>query len=275
MATILTYDGRPLDIGKAVSFIGKRTKTWTGLYPQGRYVWQVGDHVYYSNGDTQYELNVDTSTWTAKTWNISIGFYGNCVWTDGTDTYLSHGTYQYVFDPIKVKWIGKRWNGLSSITGWYIWKYGNAIYYSDAANQYELDVSTSTWSAKTWTGLTSFDGRDVWSDKFGRKYYSKASAQYALTVNSWSTKSWSGVNSYYGRYVWEHDGYIYLCDTDGHQKVLNSDSTKWISTNFGISQMAGDNVWELNGKTYYSNSYGTQYELLFIDKDAYNFISYT
>ena len=144
-------------------------------------IWTDGTDIYYSDGSSQYVLDKSTSTWSAKTWNGSNGFYGTEVWTDGTDIYYSGGSSQYVLDKSTSTWSSKTWNGLSDFYGSSIWTDGTDIYYSDGSSHYVLDKSTSTWSSKTWNGLSDFYAAKVWTDGTDI-YYSDDFSQYVLTL---------------------------------------------------------------------------------------------
>ena len=53
-------------------------------------------NIYYSEGQAQYYLDKDTSTWYQKSWNGFNNITGRYIWTDGTDIYYSYGSDQYV-----------------------------------------------------------------------------------------------------------------------------------------------------------------------------------
>ena len=58
-----------------------QTKTWNGLTNfRGVWIWTDGANIYYSNGDSHYQLDKATSTWQTKTWsgltNFSVTTYG-------------------------------------------------------------------------------------------------------------------------------------------------------------------------------------------------------
>ncbi len=62
----------------------------------GQYVWNCGQNTYYSNGNEQYILDVDTGNWIENEWMGIIGLEKDKVWTDGTNIYYSNGSEQYV-----------------------------------------------------------------------------------------------------------------------------------------------------------------------------------
>ena len=65
----------------------------------GHYIWKDNGIVYYSNGEEQYVLNKETSTWEVKTWNGLTNFTSYHTWTDGTAIYYSKdSSNQYVLN---------------------------------------------------------------------------------------------------------------------------------------------------------------------------------
>ena len=59
-------------------------------------MWSDGVNCYYSSGETQYVLDMNTRTWQVKEWTGMNNFEGQYVWTDGEKYYYSNDTVQYV-----------------------------------------------------------------------------------------------------------------------------------------------------------------------------------
>jgi len=236
----------------------------------GRYVWNCGQNVYFSEGNVQYFLNKSTYVWEPKTWNGVTSFDGDNVWTDGTDYYLDSS---YVLDGDT--WSRVTWNGLTSFSADNIWKAGDKIYYSSGETHYELtNKSTRTWSAKTWTGLTSFDGKNVWgsSDKIfysklltvsNGPYGSSGSAEhYVLNIatDTWSTTTVFGSSLFNGYSGWTMDGKIWYFNEiyksptpyfSGYYTAFNLETMSF-TTSFS-KQFYGYDVWS-DGKNFYLSS---------------------
>ena len=84
--------------------LDKATNTWMhktwNIIPDGQYVWYAGDHVFYSNSTTQYELDKNTDTWVPKTWDGLTDFYGTNICVCDNNYYTYHdreegGSTQY------------------------------------------------------------------------------------------------------------------------------------------------------------------------------------
>lgn len=174
-------------------------KTWTGLTGfSGDDIWHRGDNIYYSNGSDHYELNIATSTWSAKTWygdlvdnNNQIRFYGNYIWhIDDICYYSSLYGDQYVLEPESDTWETMTWVGdYTTFSRVDVWNIGNRYYVSSGTNQYELIDGTNQWIEKTWNGLTSLDGIFI-KEIYGKYYYLRIATQYVLSEQSIITQYW-------------------------------------------------------------------------------------
>lgn len=186
----------------------------------GQYVWTDGENVYVSYLSNQYQFNVDSNTWTTKTWVGLTSFSAPFIWMDNGTVYYSSGNTQYVLDKSTSTWSAKTWNGLTNFTGESVWTDEENIYYSNGSSQYVLDRSTSTWSAKTWNGLTNFNGVAVWEVN-GNVYYSVGSSQYVLdkSTSTWAEKTWEGLTEFSGQYIWKFGATIFY-SKDEKQYVL-------------------------------------------------------
>ena len=239
------------------------TKTWSSLRNfSGSNIWTDGENIYYSNGNSHYVLNKETSTWTRKTWNGLTNFYGSSIWTDGENIYYSNGNTQYVLNKETSTWSVKTWNGLTSFSGNNIWTDGKNIYYS-STTQYVLNKETSTWSTKTWNGLTSFSGSNIWTD--GENIYQSSSAsQYVLNkaTSTWSVKTWNGLISIIGANVWTDGENIYYSQ-GSNQYVLDKDTSTWSEKTWnGLPSFYGTSVWTDGENIYYSYGIGSSQYIL-------------
>ena len=76
--------------------LGIWEETNWNILVNGQYVWNCGQNTYYSNGNEQYILDVDTRNWIENEWTGIIGLQRDKVWTDGTNIYYANGSEQYV-----------------------------------------------------------------------------------------------------------------------------------------------------------------------------------
>lgn len=81
-------------------------KKWNGFDPvDGKFIWHDDNNIYYSDRDSQYILNVATSTWIEYTWTLPdelssstvVRFVGSAIWFDGFNYYLGDGKIVYKF----------------------------------------------------------------------------------------------------------------------------------------------------------------------------------
>ena len=244
-------------------------KIWNGYTDiDGDNVWTDGTNIYYSMGSAQYVLNKSTSTWTAKTWNITLA--GSQIWSDGDNIYHSSPLGQYVLNKSTGSWNTKTWNGYTPTSGGYVWTDGNNFYYggSNSNQQYILDKSTDTWSKITWNGLPSFGiytGNYVWSDGSNIYYsfpYGDTDYQYVFSdksTNTWTAKTWniSGID---GRAVWT-DGTDYYTNTPTGQYVLDKSTGLWNNKTWKGATPAGGYIWNDGTDIYFSNGSSTQFVL--------------
>lgn len=253
-------------------------KTWNNLDSfYGSNIWIDEDKIYYLNGNTQYLLNKNTSTWDSGTYFAEATPFitGSSMWSDGENTYSSHFynqfNYQYVLNKSNNTWESKTWSGYDRISAENIWQEGNNIYYSEWDSQYVLDKATSTWSEKTWTGLTNFNGKNVWTD--GEYiYYSEGSIQYRLNVESsrWEVTipSWTGLTNFNGTDIWTNGNTVYCFKNNKQWKLDKSKISQSIPSHAwdlaNINQFSENfypnEVWNDGSSTYYSN--GTEQYVL-------------
>lgn len=229
MAQILTYNGRPLDIG--------------------------------TNNFIRYGTN---DVWVPKTWNGINPSYAKDVWTDGYGTvYYSAGTDQYVLNRATSTWTEKTWSGLTSFYGRNIWKFpSGSIMYSNGSNgQYYL--SNSTWTANTHKKPDDTTFRPyreyIWTDG-NRIYYNTNNVSYVKEINnyinpiSWNNRTWNNANpGIYGNYIWETNGQIYFSNGSTHSIMDNVNYTMTEKSWNGLSYFNGTDIWhDLYGRTFYS-----------------------
>ena len=80
-------------------------KSWNGdFYPIGKFIWTDGDNIYYSQGATQFFLDLGSGSWVEKTWNID-NVVASYIWTDGENIYYSSGSTQYVLELQKAVYV--------------------------------------------------------------------------------------------------------------------------------------------------------------------------
>ena len=234
--------------------------TWNGLSNfNGQYVWTDGIHTYYSNGDNQYILNTETSTWEEINWNIAIDSISH-IWTDGINTYYSYGEEQYILDTETYTWNIMTWKGFTDIRGQYIWTDGTNIYYSVSGAYYVLNVDTSTWEPIT--SNKEFWGTYVWTDGI-HTYYSNGDNQYILNTETftWEEMNWNITISSCAL-IWSDGTSVYYSDGDKEQYILNTETSTWEEMNWeGFSNIKGSYIWTDGTNIYYS--YGPmQYKLV-------------
>lgn len=243
--------------------------SFTGLNPNGRYVWNDGTHTYYSNGTSQYVFNASTLTWTTKTWNLD-NIDPQRIWSDDGHVYIyyvtSSNTKTYELDIPNGVWVESN-VGLVTGTIWHDHLGNTYATFNDTAHgivyQKAFDRATGTWVDKTWYGLTIEDGSHVWNDGVNT-YYSYGSKQYSLDVN---TSTWSKVSylcPYYGiipGMIFEYNGDAYFngydytmssstrtLDTGPISYKLNLSTMTWEAYEWNVYPIRG--VWYHNGKAY-------------------------
>lgn len=166
-------------------------KIQLGQLTWGNYFWSDGENVYYSEGQYQYVLNKETSTWEEKTWHGQIycyeiyggysenGFNGSDVWTDGVNIYCSYNSKHYVLNKETSTWTGKTWNGLTEFDASGIWTDGVNTYYSTGTTHYILNKSNSTWLLENSLTELNIYAKGIWSD--GEDvYYTYGNYHYCL-----------------------------------------------------------------------------------------------
>lgn len=228
-------------------------------------MWTNGINIYYSRKDMLDSVDnswvLKGDTWEKKEWNVDI-VDADYIWTDGKNVYYSDSKNHYVLN--RDTWEPKTWNGFSYINGLSIWSDGNNIYFSNdnyAPAHYVLNGDT--WETKTW-GDSTFDfcGWDVWTD--GKNiYHSQPNNHHVLNGDTWDTKTWNGLTDFEGEYVWT-DGKNTYYTYQTNQYVLNGDT--WEPCDVGVYMWNGNNVKNILGNTYISDSYG-KFFLLIKDRE--------
>lgn len=245
-------------------------KTWEGISAfTGEKIWSDGTDIYYSNDANQYVLDKATSTWSQKTWNGLTNFSATDLWVDPDgDVYYSHDNTQYKLDKETSTWNPQTWYTIDPGTASYVWNDGENVYYSNNATQYVLDKQTSTWSQKTWTGLTKFYGKYIWTDGTDT-YYSNGGTQYVLDKanSNWVVKTWNGLNNFDGNRVWFDGENIYYSHSQSNKHYMfDKTNNTWVTKTWS-NNIDGINMWNCDGKAYYSNGggSGTQFEIVHKD----------
>ncbi len=245
--------------------------TWNGLTSfEGYNVWSDKKNIYYSDGSTQYVLDIATSTWSVKTWHGYTEIVGLDVWTDGNVYYYSNGTTQYVLDSSTDTWTAKTWTGLTNFLGENVWTDGDSIYYSNESEQYELNVSTSSWAVKNWTDApTGLNGRDLMSDGSHVIWAANNSSTFyklAKSTGTWTSASWT-ISTYFGAYklrnVWTDGCTIYISkNLNSRCAYYDAYSKEWVMFYWSSSYKVGDGerIWTDGYNLYYSYQ-TTQYVL--------------
>lgn len=171
--------------------LDKSNSTWSAVsligFPsdkdfRGGNIWNVGNDVYYSAGDTQYTFNKATLTWSVKTWSIGVPFYKSDLCIINKKTYLAYSGKWYVYDATDKQFHETTFSYDSGVSVWNfipqnVWTDGKRSYLSQGNIQYWLD--DKTWRVKTWSGLTNFVGNLIWSDGYNT-YYSNGTTQKKL-----------------------------------------------------------------------------------------------
>lgn len=210
-------------------------------------VWTDGSRVFYSQGNTQYELTGSgvAGTWVVKSWG-AVEPVGHLIWHDAdgntyfTDT-TNNTTYKLNSSDI---WEAVTFTGMSGILfePFAVWNDGTNTYYDDApagGTAYHFKLNGTAWTKNTWSGYRDINGSDVWEAN-GHIFYSNGSSvQYELKEGVWKTKAWFGLNtinsascltidSFEGSDVWtDGDGNIYRNNTDTNKqyKLIKYDTT--------------------------------------------------
>lgn len=172
--------------------LNKSNSTWSAVsligFPsnkdfRGGNIWNVGNDVYYSEGDTQYTFNRSTLTWSVKTWSIGLPFYKS---TDlcniNNKVYMLYSGKWYEYDATVKQFHETTFSYGSGVSvynfvAYNIWTDGRRVYHSNANKHHYLD--DKTWKVKTWNGMTSFNGSLIWRDG-NDVYYSNGTTQKKL-----------------------------------------------------------------------------------------------
>lgn len=283
---ILTYNNKPIDCGSYRSGnIALSPKTWTSA-PNGfdaNNIWS--DHngnIYYSKGSIQKVLDVSTSTWVDKTWNVELES-GEDIWVDNLRRYYySHGDTQYYTSSLSTgNWYTATWNeSYTSFEGRYIWKVGHFAYYSKGTTQWQhdLEFNTREWSDNSWKGSYPyrFDGDKIWTD--GTYMYTGTSAvsPHRLVYpgrEQWDIVSMSGLNALQGVFsgdrVWHHGSDTYY-SAGGYHFKLNPATMTWENIDIA-GNFDGDQVWSDGTNLYVGDQYMLRFD---VTPPQYNFITY-
>lgn len=286
---ILTYDNRPIDCGSyRRGDVALSPKTWTSA-PTGftaKNVWT--DHngnIYYSKGSIQKVLDVSTSTWVDKTWNVALES-GEDIWMNNYRQYFySHGSTQYYSNSLSGdgSWSNTTWNeSHTSFYGRYIWKVGNAAYYSNGSTQwkYDLRYTTKEWKDTSWTGFSganNFNGNTVWTDgSYMYLNHPTVVGDFRLTypaLRRWDSVTISGLSGlsgdFRGERVWHHGSDTYY-SSGGYHFKLNTATMTWENIDIA-GDFNGDQVWSDGTNLYVDDQYMLRFD---VNPPQYNFITY-
>ena len=288
MSTILTYNGRPLDIGTN-NFIRYGTldvwvpMTWNGITPRyAKDVWtDRNGTIYYSAGTDQYVLNRATSTWTEKTWSGLTSFYGRHIWKlpSGYVMYSNGSNGQYYLS--NSTWTANTHKKPDDTTfspyAEYMWTDGNRIFYNTSNVSYVKEsynyINPISWNTRTWNGNSNpgFYGDDFWSDNDGHTYYSPGATPHKLmdTTNyTFTDKVWNGLSYFNGEDVWKdlygrifYSGYLSSYSSAYGNYILDVATSTWSEKTWdGFTPTYGHCIWNDGYSLYYSDG-NTQYRL--------------
>ena len=174
-------------------------------------------------------------------------------------------------------WVPITWGnqGQIWIDGVYVWNgYDGRIFYSNGSSaQYELNKSTRTWYSVTWSGITPYETSYIWKHGvLNQIYYSNSNNQYRLSPNgfNWVNVNWDGTTtSFNGGNTWSDGKEQYLANGSSLQRKQRHSGNIWDFawdkyTWSGNYATYGTNVWNFDGKTYYSrgtNQYVLKYDI--------------
>ena len=247
----------------------------------GNDVWTDGENIYYSLEHDHYQLDKNTMTWVAKTWNGLTYFRGDNIWTDGENIYYSYNSDQYVLNKETSTWNTKTWSGVSHPDAMDIWTDGDNTYYSYNNRTYILDKINSTWTQVTWNKVTS--GYDVWftgetvyyiSNKKGYKFDKENSTWEQMNIASWPSPIVNGGVSRY--YIWT-DGQNFYWTRRGDifdspaGYIFNAETESWMTYSFNRVFVCQDarNFWLQDGLVHYTGNQNlaTAQNTLVLNKD--------
>lgn len=122
---------------------------WNGFTDfDGMQIWSDGENVYYSINSDQFKLNIETKTWEAVTWNMSV--QGEFIHSFGNNVYCFFGNDKYVLNRDTMAWEEKSFYGIEGIQGNFVWSDGENLYYSYYSLQYKLDSSLFVGNSVAW-----------------------------------------------------------------------------------------------------------------------------
>lgn len=242
-----------------------KAETWNIPNMTGKAIWHSLDnnHIYYSEGTRQYELDKDTNTWISKTWSGLTDFDGWNVWFDENTgiTYYSEGLdKQYYLDENSI-WQVKTWNNnvpvINSLKGEYVWKnYDLVPLFSTGEKHYYLSGSGDTWIEQEFS--INFFGYNVF-------YYNKNNSLKEVDMcdtnnslcflanNGWNVRE-SDIK-FNGKDIWEYNSSLYLSDLN-NQYYFDWENTTLILVEWdGPAPISGEYVWyDYDDIPHYSNS---------------------
>lgn len=246
-------------------------KTWNGLTQfYGYHIWKYKGHIYYSYGETQYELDTATDTWIEKTWNGLTSFNGSTVMVIDDDIVkINISNVEYQLDAETDTWnVSPTYmNGVGGLSGYYIWTDGENWYNSYQSYQFKYDPTNERWDVQTWPTTYGYKtpsyGHCVWHHG-DNIYYSYSNNQYVLDTeeNAWDTKTWNGLTQFNGEKIWIDGEHVYYSD-GANQYELDTSTDTWSPVTFtgDLTSFYGQYVWKDGNNIYYSTGNGTFYKL--------------
>jgi hypothetical protein len=274
------------DIIPAKTKMELKAETWNIPNMTGKAVWHSLDnnHIYYSEGTRQYELNKDTNTWVEKSWSGLTDFDGWNVWHDKDNegnaiTYYSDGIEkQYYLDENGV-WQTKTWDNnvpvVNALKGERAWQSQNnedftewSTYFSTNDKIYNLYKDENTWKELE-DAPYSFEGEDVTDlfipmegSIFRMRIASNPNIIIYLSYNDWSPipTNYFGIEGFYGRNVWSAPTLgTFLSEGNGQYKITFSQTSsrpffvpiEWVNN---IAPTSGEYIWlDYDNNPHYSN----------------------
>lgn len=281
------YTREPI-IGEALDRPYIRLNYWTDgehhYLSEDRSIWYDDDEDHYEH----YVLD-ENGAWVPKVWNGYTTFEGQNIWNYRGETYCSYGTDQFVLNKSTSTWEAKVWNSLPQngfgAGGIWIDEVEDKVYMSKSSNNYVLDEDTDTWESMDWGEIEpGFSSFGVWHQ--GENYYSnryisvngQTQTQNLVlnrTSHTWEEKVWNIPSNLDHRptievdNIWHKGEDYYYSDVWGNNFILDEDTDTWEEKTWGglplqrfdgheIVDINGDpylsaeEIWDWNGKTYYS-----------------------
>lgn len=242
-------------------------KLWTGLNSfKGRYIWEFGDNVYYSNNTEQYRLVKQTSTWTSISWPGYNKIIGSYIWKTKNNIYYSYQNDHYIlkiYPDSHVNWEQVTWTGLTTFDGDHIWNDGNNTYYSDVdvisgsiiSRQYKLNEQSLEWEPITWNGYNNISGENVCTINNSIYYLTMNNKCYKIDTESLTCEKVSlfvgSPVDVYGKHIW-HDGSDTYYSFYTEQYKFNNVTGKFEKITWISRPDLGIDIWHYGTDTYYS-----------------------